>query len=113
MSALFSPYALGALGLANRIVIAPMCQYSCDEGLAGDWHRIHLGQLALSGVEDPDVVAAAQLRARLTVDDWQARRIALLEELERLPADLVLWYAARCAERGFTVVLDDDGEEVA
>ena len=49
MSSLFSPYALGPLALANRIVIAPMCQYSCDEGLAGDWHLMHLGSLAASG----------------------------------------------------------------
>lgn len=49
MSALFSPLALGPLSLANRIVIAPMCQYSADDGSATDWHLIHLGQLALSG----------------------------------------------------------------
>jgi len=49
MSQLFSPYALGPLPLKNRIVIAPMCQYSADEGRATDWHLIHLGQLALSG----------------------------------------------------------------
>lgn len=50
MSALFSPYSLGDLALPNRIVIAPMCQYSADaEGRATDWHTIHLGQLALSG----------------------------------------------------------------
>ena len=48
-SALFTPGALAALPLANRIVIAPMCQYSCDEGLAADWHLMHVGQLALSG----------------------------------------------------------------
>lgn len=49
MSLLFSPIALGPLQLANRIAIAPMCQYSADEGLATDWHMIHLGHLALSG----------------------------------------------------------------
>ena len=49
MSVLFSPYALGPLTLRNRIVIAPMCQYSAENGNAGDWHMIHLGQLALSG----------------------------------------------------------------
>ena len=49
MSLLFSPYRLGPLELANRIVIAPMCQYSCIDGLADDWHLMHLGQLALSG----------------------------------------------------------------
>ena len=49
MSLLFEPLALGPLRLANRIVIAPMCQYSATEGTAGDWHLIHLGHLALSG----------------------------------------------------------------
>jgi len=48
MSHLFSPYALGPLALANRIVVAPMCQYSADDGSATDWHLAHLGQLALS-----------------------------------------------------------------
>ena len=49
MSKLFEPLAIGNLVLANRIVIAPMCQYSAEEGSAGDWHMIHLGHLALSG----------------------------------------------------------------
>jgi 2,4-dienoyl-CoA reductase-like NADH-dependent reductase (Old Yellow Enzyme family) len=49
MSHLFSPHALGALALRNRIVVAPMCQYSADEGRATDWHLMHLGHLALSG----------------------------------------------------------------
>ncbi|WP_181832685.1 NADH:flavin oxidoreductase/NADH oxidase [Bosea caraganae] len=48
-SQLFSPYKLGALELSNRIVIAPMCQYSAEDGKATDWHTIHLGHLALSG----------------------------------------------------------------
>ncbi|TCO82447.1 2,4-dienoyl-CoA reductase-like NADH-dependent reductase (Old Yellow Enzyme family) [Plasticicumulans lactativorans] len=49
MSTLFSPYAIGPLTLKNRIVIAPMCQYSAEDGEATDWHLIHLGHLALSG----------------------------------------------------------------
>lgn len=49
MSQLFSPFQLGSLALANRIVIAPMCQYSAQDGNASDWHTIHLGNLALSG----------------------------------------------------------------
>ncbi|OYV32330.1 MAG: oxidoreductase, partial [Rhodospirillales bacterium 20-64-7] len=49
MSRLFSPFSLGQLDLPNRIVIAPMCQYSAVEGAAQDWHMVHLGQLALSG----------------------------------------------------------------
>ena len=49
MSHLFTPLQLGPLRLPNRIVIAPMCQYSAVDGTPGDWHLIHLGHLALSG----------------------------------------------------------------
>ena len=46
---LFTPLRIGELELRNRIVIAPMCQYSAEDGCMTDWHLIHLGQLALSG----------------------------------------------------------------
>lgn len=49
MSQLFSPYTLGSVTLPNRIVIAPMCQYSAVNGEASDWHLMHLGNLAMSG----------------------------------------------------------------
>ena len=49
MSKLFTPISLGKLNLANRIAVAPMCQYSASDGSASDWHQIHLGSLALSG----------------------------------------------------------------
>ncbi len=47
--ALFSPIALGSVTLPNRIMISPMCQYSAIDGSMNDWHRAHLGSLALSG----------------------------------------------------------------
>jgi 2,4-dienoyl-CoA reductase-like NADH-dependent reductase (Old Yellow Enzyme family) len=47
--ALFQPIRVRGHELANRIVIAPMCQYSAVDGQMTDWHLIHLGQLALSG----------------------------------------------------------------
>nr|WP_272494210.1 NADH:flavin oxidoreductase/NADH oxidase [Stenotrophomonas mori] len=46
---MFSPLSLGPLSLSNRIVIAPMCQYSADDGRASDWHAQHLGTLSQSG----------------------------------------------------------------
>jgi len=49
MTALFTPWSLGRLALDNRIVIAPMCQYSAQDGTPGDWHLMHLGQMAMSG----------------------------------------------------------------
>ena len=46
---LFAPLRLRQLVLPNRIVIAPMCQYSARDGQMTDWHLIHVGQLAQSG----------------------------------------------------------------
>lgn len=50
MSALlFEPIDLRSLTLANRMVVEPMTQFSADDGTAGDWHLMHLGQFAVSG----------------------------------------------------------------
>ena len=49
MSALFSPFNLGPVSLANRIVVSPMCQYSAEDGCASDWHLQHLSALGLGG----------------------------------------------------------------
>lgn len=49
MSKLFSPIKVGAQCFENRIVIPPMCQYSAQNGLAGDWHLMHYGSLSHSG----------------------------------------------------------------
>lgn len=49
MSQFFSPYSIGGLPLKNRIVIAPMCQYSAENDEAIDLHLMHIGQLMLSG----------------------------------------------------------------
>jgi 2,4-dienoyl-CoA reductase-like NADH-dependent reductase (Old Yellow Enzyme family) len=70
MSHLFSPHAVGPLTLKNRVVIAPMCQYSAIDGVPQPWHVQHLGKLAISGaglviVEATGVEAAG----RITADD--------------------------------------------
>lgn len=57
--ALFTPFRVGELALANRIVIAPMCQYSAENGEMNDWHLIHLGHLALSGAAALTIEATA------------------------------------------------------
>ena len=48
-SPLFSSLPLRQLALSNRIVVAPMCQYSAQDGNVGDWHLMHLGHLSHSG----------------------------------------------------------------
>src|SRR4051812_38910203 len=70
MSRLFEPWTLDALQLPNRIVIAPMCQYSAEAGCATDWHMIHLGHLALSGAGLMILEATAvSARGRITPTD--------------------------------------------
>lgn len=49
MSKLFSPIKLAGLELSNRIVVAPMCQYSSDGGKMTNWHLVHLSSLSMSG----------------------------------------------------------------
>ncbi|HEX2973280.1 MAG TPA: NADH:flavin oxidoreductase/NADH oxidase [Tepidisphaeraceae bacterium] len=47
---LLSPLTLRGVTLRNRIVMSPMCQYSAQDGLANDWHLVHLGSRAVGGV---------------------------------------------------------------
>src|SRR5215469_9007977 len=70
MSALFTPFRVGTFEMANRIVIAPMCQYSAVDGCMTDWHVIHLGHLALSGAALLTIEATAVLpEGRITYAD--------------------------------------------
>jgi 2,4-dienoyl-CoA reductase-like NADH-dependent reductase (Old Yellow Enzyme family) len=70
MSALFQPWSLGGLRLPNRIVVAPMCQYSAIDGCATDWHMLHLGHLALSGAGLLTLEATAvSAEGRITAGD--------------------------------------------
>jgi 2,4-dienoyl-CoA reductase-like NADH-dependent reductase (Old Yellow Enzyme family) len=46
---LFTPLHLRGVELRNRIGISPMCQYSCVDGLANEWHHVHLGARAVGG----------------------------------------------------------------
>ena len=89
MSALFTPFRVGALELRNRIVIAPMCQYSAVDGCMTDWHVMHLGHLALSGAALLTIEATAVLpEARITYADvglWNdATEAAIARALESI-----------------------------
>ncbi len=49
MSALFSPFTQRSITFRNRVGVSPMCQYSATDGLANDWHFVHLGTRATGG----------------------------------------------------------------
>lgn len=108
MSTLFTPLRVGELELANRIVIAPMCQYSAVEGCMTDWHVIHLGSLALSGAALLTIEATAVLpEGRITYGDvglWDerceaalARTLASLRRWSNMPIAIQLAHAGRKA----------------
>ena len=105
---LFTPFGVGGLELANRIVIAPMCQYSAVDGCMTDWHVIHLGQLALSGAALLTIEATAVLpEGRISYadvglwsDDTEAAMARVLESVRRwssMPVAVQLAHAGRKA----------------
>jgi len=105
MSALFQPFQIGALALENRIVIAPMCQYSAVDGSATDWHAIHLGHLALSGAGMLIIEATAVTpEARITPTDLglysDANEAALARVLASVRAHSPIPVAMQLAHAG-------------
>ena len=113
MSLLFSPLTFqppqGPLTLANRIVIAPMCQYSAEQGRATDWHLMHWGQLLNSGAGMLTLEATAvSAEGRITpgcLGLWdEATAAALHDKLDRaralapaMPVCIQLGHAGRKA----------------
>lgn len=105
MSPLFSPVTLGKLTLANRIAIAPMCQYSADNGAATDWHLIHLGHLGLSGAGLLFIEATAvEPEGRITHADlglWDdATEAALARVLDAVRRHTSMPFALQLAHAG-------------
>jgi 2,4-dienoyl-CoA reductase-like NADH-dependent reductase (Old Yellow Enzyme family) len=66
-SRLFAPIETGGMTFANRIAVAPMCQYSADDGSATDWHLQHWMTLGMSGAGMVTVEATGvERRGRIT-----------------------------------------------
>jgi len=108
MPHLFDPLRIGRLELPNRILVAPMCQYSAVDGTPGDWHLIHLGHLALSGAGLLIVEATAvSAEGRITAGDLGlygdaneaglARVLAAVRAHAPIPLALQLAHAGRKA----------------
>ena len=108
MTQLFSPLAVGPLALKNRIVVAPMCQYSAIDGVPQPWHGQHLGKLALSGaslviVEATGVEAEGRISwadTGLWNDDQEAAFARLISDIRTYsdtPIGIQLAHAGRKA----------------
>jgi 2,4-dienoyl-CoA reductase-like NADH-dependent reductase (Old Yellow Enzyme family) len=84
---LFTPLQLRGVTLKNRIVISPMCQYSAHDGVANDWHLVHLGKLASGGAGMVMTEAAAIERdGRITHGDLGIWSDEHVEPLKRITA---------------------------
>jgi 2,4-dienoyl-CoA reductase-like NADH-dependent reductase (Old Yellow Enzyme family) len=108
MAKLFEPVAIADLPLANRIIIAPMCQYSAEDGCMTDWHLMHLGQLAISGAGALTIEASAVLpEGRITYADVglyddsseaaMARVLSAVRQWSDIPVAIQLAHAGRKA----------------
>ncbi|WP_324833081.1 NADH:flavin oxidoreductase/NADH oxidase [Pseudomonas saxonica] len=87
MSLLLEPYTLRQLTLINRIAVSPMCQYSSVDGLANDWHLVHLGSRAVGGAGLIFTEATAVTPdGRITAQDlglWHDDQIEPLQRITR------------------------------
>lgn len=87
---LFTPYKIKDVTLKNRIVMSPMCMYSCDnqDGKVTDWHKVHyparaVGQVGLIIVEATAVTPQGRI-SPLDLGIWSDEHVAGLKELTSL-----------------------------
>ncbi|MET4682772.1 NADH:flavin oxidoreductase/NADH oxidase [Brevundimonas faecalis] len=108
MSLLFTPRAVGPLTLKNRIVVAPMCQYSAVDGVPQPWHAQHVARMALSGaglvvIEATGVEAAGRISwadVGLWNDEQEAAFARILRDIctySDTPIGIQLGHAGRKA----------------
>jgi 2,4-dienoyl-CoA reductase-like NADH-dependent reductase (Old Yellow Enzyme family) len=87
MAMLFEPLRLRDVTLKNRIAVSPMCQYSSTDGLANEWHLVHLGSRAVGGaglvlVEATGVEARGRI-SPLDMGLWQDEQVEPLARIAR------------------------------
>ncbi len=90
MAGLFDPLTIKSITLRNRIGVSPMCQYWSEDGMASDWHLVHLGSRAIGGAGLIIAEATAvEARGRITPQDaglWSDDHIEPLARTTRFMA---------------------------
>ncbi len=82
---LFTALRQRGVSMRNRIAVSPMCQYSCEDGFATDWHLVHLGARAVGGAGLVMAEAAAVVpEGRISPADLGVWRDAQVEPLARV-----------------------------
>lgn len=84
---LFSPLTIKSVTLRNRIGVSPMCEYSSEDGVATDWHLVHLGSRAVGGAGLVMAEATAvSPEGRITPGDagiWAEKHIEPISRINR------------------------------
>ncbi|OCA91012.1 NADPH dehydrogenase NamA [Bacillus sp. FJAT-27225] len=111
---LFTPFTVKGVTLKNRIVMAPMCMYSCEkeDGIVTDWHRTHytsraVGQVGLIVIE----ATAVQPQGRISPNDlgiWSDDHVEGLKELTSLAKAHGAAMGIQLAHAGRKAVLEGD-----
>ena len=87
MPHLFEPFTLKSITLRNRIGVSPMCEYSSNDGVANDWHLVHLGSRAVGGAGLVIAEATAvSPEGRISPGDaglWADKHIEPLQRINR------------------------------
>jgi 2,4-dienoyl-CoA reductase-like NADH-dependent reductase (Old Yellow Enzyme family) len=82
---LFSPLEIRGMRFRNRIAVSPMCQYSCEDGFATDWHLVHLGSRAVGGaalvITEATAVEARGMISPADLGIWKDDHIAPLARI--------------------------------
>ncbi|MGH2551932.1 MAG: oxidoreductase, partial [Thermomicrobiales bacterium] len=87
MSHLFDSFTLRGVTFRNRVGIAPMCQYSYEDGFSNDWQVVHLGSRAVGGAGLVIVEASGvEARGRISPQDlgiWSDDHVEPLSRVVR------------------------------
>ena len=87
MAHLFEAFTLKSITLRNRVGVSPMCEYSSEDGVANDWHVVHLGSRAVGGAGLVIVEATAvSPEGRITPGDagiWNDKHVEPLARINR------------------------------
>ena len=112
---MFQPLRLRGMALSNRVVVSPMCMYSAEDGVPGDWHRVHYGARALGGAglvftEMTNVSAEARITpgcAGIWTDAQEAAWRGIVEFAHRHTAAKMCLQLGHAGRKGATRLMWD------
>ena len=116
---MFQPFRLREMTLANRVVLSPMCMYSAEEGVADDWHLVHLGARALGGAgliftEMTNVAAEARITtgcAGIYTDEQEAAWRRVVEFVHRHTQAKICMQLGHAGRKGATKLIWEGMDE--